>query len=72
VWLNGTLVFGRDEYHRGMEVDQYRLPVTLVPGRNTILIKLCQDDQRKPWTTEWEFQLRVCDRVGTAVLPADL
>ncbi|MBU6276701.1 MAG: hypothetical protein KGQ61_08685 [Planctomycetes bacterium] len=71
VWLNGTLVFGRDEYHRGMEVDQYRLPVTLVPGRNTILVKLCQDDQRKPWTTEWEFQLRVCDSVGTAVLPAD-
>jgi hypothetical protein len=71
VWLNGALVFGRDEYHRGMEVDQYRLPVTLQPGRNTILVKLCQDDQRKPWTTEWEFQLRVCDRVGTAVLPAD-
>lgn len=70
VWLNGTLVFGRDEYHRGMEVDQYRLPVTLVEGRNKILVKLCQDDQRKPWTTEWEFQLRVCDDVGTAILPA--
>jgi hypothetical protein len=70
VWVNGTLVFGRDEYHRGMEVDQYRLPVHLQQGRNTILVKLCQDDQRKPWTTEWEFQLRVCDRVGTAVLAA--
>lgn len=70
VWVNGTLVFGRDEYHRGMEIDQYRLPVRLRQGRNTILVKLCQDDQRKPWTTEWEFQLRVCDRVGTAVLAA--
>lgn len=68
VWLNGSYVFGRDEYHRGMEVDQYRLAVRLVPGRNVILVKLCQDDQRKPWTTEWEFQLRVCDRIGTAVL----
>jgi len=70
VWLNGSYVFGRDEYHRGMEVDQYRLAVRLVPGRNVILVKLCQDDQRKPWTTEWEFQLRVCDRIGTAVLAA--
>ena len=67
VWHNGRFVFGRDEYHRGMEVDQYRLAVNLVPGRNTILVKLCQDDQRKPWTTEWEFQLRVCDAVGTPV-----
>ncbi|MFM8283242.1 MAG: hypothetical protein ACKOCW_06745 [Planctomycetaceae bacterium] len=71
LWVNGTPVFGRDEYHRGMEIDQYRLPVRMARGPNTILLKLCQDDQRKPWTTEWEFQLRVCDRVGTAVLAAD-
>ena len=69
IWLNGQLVFEREEYHRGMDVDQYRLPVALRPGPNTILIKLCQDSQRKPWTTEWQFQLRVCDSIGTA-LPA--
>lgn len=65
IWLNGRPVFERDEYHRGMEIDQYRMPVELRPGKNTILVKLCQDEQRKPWTREWEFQLRVCDAVGT-------
>jgi hypothetical protein len=71
IWLNGRPVFEREEYHRGMEIDQYILPVQLEKGPNTILVKLCQDEQRKPWTTEWEFQLRVCDGVGTAILPAD-
>jgi hypothetical protein len=71
IWLNGRPVFEREEYHRGMEIDQYIMPVQLEKGPNTILVKLCQDEQRKPWTTEWEFQLRVCDGVGTAILPAD-
>jgi hypothetical protein len=70
IWLNGAPVFEREEYHRGMEIDQYRMPVTLRKGPNTILVKLCQDEQRRPWTTEWEFQLRVCDEVGTAIHPA--
>lgn len=69
IWLNGNPVFEREEYHRGMEIDQYRMPVTLHKGPNTILIKVCQDEQRRPWTTEWEFQLRVCDEVGTAIHP---
>ncbi len=69
IWLNGSPVFEREEYHRGMEIDQYRMPVTLRKGPNTILIKVCQDEQRRPWTTEWEFQLRVCDEVGTAIHP---
>ena len=69
IWLNGEPVFEREEYHRGMEIDQYRMPVTLRKGPNTILVKLCQDEQRRPWTTEWEFQLRVCDEVGTAIHP---
>lgn len=70
IWLNGTPVFEREEYHRGMEIDQYRMPVRLQKGPNTILVKICQDEQRRPWTTEWEFQLRVCDEVGTAIHPA--
>lgn len=67
IWLNGAPVFEREEYHRGMEIDQYRMPVTLRKGVNTILVKVCQDEQRRPWTTEWEFQLRVCDELGTAI-----
>ena len=71
IWHNGQLVFGRDEYHRGMRIDQYRLPIDLVAGRNTFLIKLCQDGQTKDWTKQWQFQLRICDATGTAILAAD-
>lgn len=71
VWFNGKLLFGRDEYHRGARIDQYRLPVELKAGRNTILVKVCQNEEVKDWTKEWEFQLRVCDASGTAILAKD-
>ena len=67
IWLNGKLVFGRDEYHRGMRIDQYKLPVQLKKGANIILIKACQNEQKEEWTVEWQFQLRVCDATGTAI-----
>lgn len=68
VWVNGELLFGRDEYHRGMSLDQYRLPVKLNAGRNEILVKACQNEEQQDWTVEWQFQLRVCDAAGTAIL----
>jgi hypothetical protein len=71
LWLNGKLLFSRDEYHRGARIDQYRMPVTLNKGPNTLLIKLCQNADVKDWTKEWEFQLRVCDSTGTAILATD-
>ena len=68
VWLNGKLLFARDEYHRGQEMDQYKLKGHLQKGANVILVKCCQDEQKEQWTVEWEFQLRVCDSTGTAIL----
>lgn len=68
VWLNGELLFGRDEYHRGMKLDQYKLPCVLRKGKNTLLVKCCQNEQTEQWTVEWRFQLRVCDAAGTAIL----
>ncbi len=68
IWLNGKLVFERDEYHRGMRIDQYTLPIHLKKGANTILIKLCQNEQKESWTDQWQFQLRICDSTGTAIL----
>ena len=62
------LVFERDEYHRGARIDQYQLKIRLTKGRNTLLVKLCQNEQKESWTKEWQFQLRVCDATGTAVL----
>ncbi|MFM1768419.1 MAG: hypothetical protein RJA22_948 [Verrucomicrobiota bacterium] len=70
VWLNGRLLFGRDEYHRGREIDQYRLPAELKPGRNTLLVKICQNEQTERWTVEWEFQLRVTDPLGAPLTSA--
>lgn len=70
VWFNGQLLFGRDEYHAGAEIDQYRLPVQLAAGRNTLLVKVCQNEQKEDWTREWEFQLRICDSLGTPIRPA--
>ncbi len=71
VWLNGEFLFGRDEYHRGMRIDQYRMEGQLRAGKNTILVKLCQNEQTERWTVEWQFQLRVCDETGTAILAAN-
>ena len=68
IWLNGELVFGRDEYHRGQRIDQYKMPVEFQKGPNSILLKLCQNEQKQDWTVQWEFQLRVCDSTGTAIL----
>lgn len=71
VWLNGKLLFSRGEYHRGKRIDQYRLRAQLKEGKNTILVKLCQDKDAQSWTDDWQFQFRVCDASGTAILSTD-
>ncbi len=71
IWFNGELLFGRDEYHRGQRIDQYSLPIKLKEGKNTILVKACQNEQEQDWTVQWEFQLRLCDSTGTAILATD-
>lgn len=71
VWLNGKLLFARDEYHRGTALDQYRMRGTLQPGKNLILVKVCQNEQTEDWAQRWQIQLRVCDAAGTAILSKD-
>lgn len=67
VWLNGKFLFGRDEYHRAAEIDQYRLKADLQRGENVILVKVCQNEQVEDWTKEWEFQLRITDDIGSPI-----
>ena len=67
VWLNGKLLSGRDEYHFNSELDQYVMPAQLQPGRNTILVKVCKNEQTEDWAGDWDFQLRVTDSLGTPV-----
>jgi hypothetical protein len=69
LWVNGKFLFGRDEYHRGMAIDQYRVPAKLKAGKNVILLKLCQNEQDDDWAQRYQIQIRVCDPSGVAVLP---
>jgi hypothetical protein len=71
LWLNGKLLHEREVYHANTGIDQYIAEGTLKPGRNVILLKVCQNEQTEMWAQNWQFQLRVCDAVGTAILAAD-
>jgi hypothetical protein len=68
IWLNGKLLFGRDEYHLNTAMDQFKLPAELKAGKNTILVKLCQNAYTADWAKEWEFQLRITDAIGTPIV----
>jgi hypothetical protein len=66
VFLNGKQIFYREEYHHGMRADQYIIPATLKAGRNELLLKVCQNDQKQQWEKEWPFQVRLTDSTGNA------
>ena len=71
LWLNGQLVHEHRVYHSGSEMDQYVGRGTLKKGRNTILLKVLQNEQKEDWAQGWSFQLRVCDGAGQAILPTE-
>ncbi|MCA9071610.1 MAG: hypothetical protein KDA84_21940 [Planctomycetaceae bacterium] len=71
LWVNGKEVFAREEYHRGTKMDQYRVSADLKKGENEILVKVCQNEQTQDWAQRYQFQLRVCDPAGSAILPAN-
>jgi hypothetical protein len=70
LWVNGELVLVRGDAYTGMGFDHYVAPVRLRPGKNVILLKLCQDDPPPPLPKDCKFQLRVCDQTGGAILSA--
>lgn len=70
LWLNGELLFAREEYHRGMRFDQYRVAGVLKPGANRILLKVCQNEQDQDWAQKWSFQFRICDPYGRPLRPS--
>jgi len=70
LWVNGKLVFEREEYHRSSQMDQYAVPISLQAGRNTIALKICQNEQTQDWAQKYQYQLRICDTTGAGVLPA--
>ena len=71
VWVNGQLLTANEVYHANTSIDQYRATTTLKPGKNIVLVKVCQNEQTESWAQRWQFQLRICDEIGTAVLSTD-
>lgn len=67
LFVNGKQVFAREEYHHGEAFDQYIAKVTLKPGTNDLLVKVCQNDQKEPYAQVWQFKLRICDATGGPV-----
>lgn len=57
VWLNGEQVFKHTKAFSA-EIDNYIIPVTLKPGKNNILVKVCEETQG------WGFYLRITDTGG--------
>ncbi|MBI2823724.1 MAG: hypothetical protein HYX69_03415 [Planctomycetia bacterium] len=71
LWLNGELLAQHKVYHAGARMDQYIARANLNAGRNLILLKICQNNMKEEWAQDWDFQFRVCDKTGTAVLSRD-
>ena len=69
LWVNGELLFAREEYHRGARMDQYRVAANLKAGENLILLKICQNEQPDDWAQRYQFQLRISNAAGSAILP---
>ncbi len=57
IWLNGEEVFTHTKSHSAT-IDRYTIPVTLKSGKNSILVKVCQEEQG------WGFYLRIIDIDG--------
>ncbi len=68
LWVNNREVFMNEVYHAGMSIDQYIGRVRLNPGDNEIVLKICQNEQTESWAQRWQFQLRVSDFTGKAIV----
>ena len=57
VWLNGEEVHAHTRTYQA-EIDRNIIPVTLKPGKNSILVKVCEEEGG------WGFYLRITDTDG--------
>lgn len=67
VWVNGQRKMINAVSHSGSAVDQYIADFDLKLGENTILLKLCQNEQTERWAQKWEFQCRITDPTGKGI-----
>ncbi len=57
IWLNGNEVFANTQAHAAI-VDRYTIPVKLKAGKNSILVKVCNEEGG------WGYYLRITDADG--------
>jgi hypothetical protein len=70
LWVNGQLALERYDAYTGHRTDTYVAKVHLHKGNNSILLKLCREIPPEKRLEKWQFNLRVCDDIGTAIAPA--
>jgi hypothetical protein len=70
LWVNGKLTLERYDAYTGYRTDTYVVKVRLHKGNNTILLKLCREIPPEKRLEKWQFNLRMCDDIGTAIPPA--
>ena len=58
IWVNREQVFTHTKAFSAV-IDNYTIPVTLKPGKNSILVKVCEE------IGGWGFYLRITDPNGT-------
>jgi len=68
LWVNGELVLDRGDEFTGMRLDHYVAKAHLKQGKNTLLIKDCRGESQPGVPDFWQFQLRICDANGVAIL----
>lgn len=67
LWINGKLLISKNVYHMGGEFDQYIATTKFHQGKNTILLKVCQNELTESWARPWEVRLRITDLLGGGV-----
>lgn len=60
VWLNGSEIFSHTKAFMAI-IDRYSIPVTLQPGKNSILVKVCNEEGA------CAFILRITDQNGKSI-----
>lgn len=69
VWLNGKMVFAKEEWQNGTRLDRFIAPVQLRMGTNEILVKVCQGPKYLDpgMANPWSLQIRICDSTGKGI-----
>jgi hypothetical protein len=67
VWVNGVQVASNEVYHSGSSIDQYVARCGLHAGINTVMLKICQNNQTQSWAQEFEFHFRLTDSTGRGI-----